>query len=108
MPAGKKNNQEPVEKPEPFFEWHKKETLYPFTLNLKTLTQQKLKDLKLNTLKDTFKVIGDGKYVNVLNTKDGFELIYDAEQGEVLSYMGLQYSFKQTQESFYDLRTSQF
>jgi hypothetical protein len=53
-------------------------------------------------------VIGDGKYVNVLNTKDGFELIYDAEQGEVLSYMGLQYSFKQTQESFYDLRTSQF
>jgi hypothetical protein len=57
VPAGKKNNQEPVEKPEPFFEWHKKETLYPFTLNLKTLTQQKLKDLKLNTLKDTFKVM---------------------------------------------------
>ena len=53
-------------------------------------------------------MIGDGKYVNVLNTKDGFELIYDAEQGEVLSYMGLQYSFWQSQESFYNLRTSQF
>ena len=73
-PAGKKN-VEPVEKPEPFFEWHKKDTLYPFTLNLKNLSQQKLKDLKLNPLKDTFKIIGDGKFVNVLNTKDGFELI---------------------------------
>lgn len=97
-----------MEKPDPFFEWHKRETLFPFTLNFKDLTQLKLKDLKLNPLKDTFKVINEGAFVKILNTKDGFELIRDTVHCDVVSYMTLQYSFKQTQESFYDRRTGQF
>jgi hypothetical protein len=31
-----------------------------------------MKDMKLNPSKDTFKVINEGAFVEILNTKDGF------------------------------------
>ncbi len=52
--------------------------------------------------------MNEGAFVKILNTKDGFEVICDTNHCDVVSYMTLQYSFKQTQESFYDRRTGQF
>jgi hypothetical protein len=67
-----------------------------------------VKDLKIDPKTDVWKVKHGGSLVKVFNSRDWIDRIIDAKTGEVQYFMGLQYCFEQTKQTFYDKSTGTF